>query len=93
MSEKSHHIFKESDVDEMFNTAFLPKLQEFAKRSLEHRESEEEVKFFHVNLMLQFSELDEPLTYQMINDRVKLTMHPVTQTDLDRSNENTEENS
>lgn len=90
---QSGELFQTEELYEMFNTSFLPKLQEFARRAKETRLPEKDVKFFHVNMLLQFSELEEPLTYQMIQDKIQMQLQPVTQEDLDRDNEDTQKDS
>lgn len=89
--ENSEKLFELEELYEMFNCSFLPKLQEIARRAKSQKLPEKEVKFFNVRMHLQFTELDEPLTYQMIEDRIQLTLQPVTQEDIDKSVEENKE--
>lgn len=82
---QSGDLFEIEELYEMFNTSFLPKLQEFARRAKISRLADQEVKFFNVRMHLQFDELEHPLTYQMIEDRIQLQLQPITQEDLDRA--------
>lgn len=77
-------LYKDEEIHEMFNTSFLPMIQEFAKRAIKAREEEEPVKFWECQVKVQFSELENPLTYESIKDTVALNLFPITQSDIDK---------
>lgn len=81
-------FFKDEELDEMFNVSFLPMLQEFARRAKEKRCSGKDIAFFNVQMHLQFSELEKPITYGNVKDKITLHLRPVPQEDLDKANEN-----
>lgn len=85
MSQSEKKVFEKEELYEMFNTSFLPKLQEFGRRVKKEHYADKDLQFFEVNLRMQFSELDTPLTFQMVEDRLEMKMSPITQEDIDRS--------
>lgn len=98
-TETEEKLFEVEELYEMFNTSFLPKLQEFARRAKNARLKEQEVAHFNVKMTLQFSELNKPLTFQMVEDKIHMQLQPITKEDLERAekekstkNENPEKN-
>lgn len=78
-------IYSHEEIHEMFNAAFLPKLQEFAQRTKKEMFADEEIACFQVRLILEFSDLETPLTYESIKEKVNLQLQPVLQKDVDKS--------
>lgn len=68
-------FFAEWEIDELFDKGFLPTLQRISKRINEA--SEEELVGFNVSLSLVFTDLDKPLSYQSIKDKVRLQIIPL----------------
>lgn len=81
-------FFKDEELDEMFNVSFLPMLQEFGRRAKETRCEGKEIAYFNVQMHLQFSDLENTLTYSGVKDKITLHLQPVPQEDLDKANEN-----
>lgn len=78
-------IYSHDEIHEMFNTAFLPKLQEFAQRTKKEMYADKEVACFQVRMILEFSDLESPLTYDSIKEKVNLQLQPVLQEDVDKA--------
>ena len=79
MSEEKQKYFEQEELNQMFNEAFLPKIQEIAKRVQEDKYKEEDLYFFELSLRMRFKDLENPLTIEGIeseNWAMKLT--PVT---------------
>lgn len=89
--EKEKKIYQPEEIHAMFDVAFLPKLQEFAQRTKKEMYPEEEIACFQVRMILEFSDLDAPLTYESINEKVNLQLQPVLQKDLDKARAEAEE--
>jgi len=77
-------ICKKEELDEMFNEKFLPFLQKFAKRTKEIKYTDTEMAFYNVRLILQFSELEDPLIYEELekSGKIQLQLQPVTEEEL-----------
>lgn len=82
MTEQKH--FDESELLEMLNPTFLPKIQEIARREKKAGFEDKDLKFFEFFLRFQFDEYETDLTYQKIADRMQMRLSPVTQEDIDR---------
>jgi len=57
-------------------------LQKFARRIKNKSLDEEEIRLFNVQLWLQFSVLQNPLTYQSLKDRILLIFFPMTSDEI-----------
>ena len=90
IAEKNTEIFNETELHEMFNPVFLPKLQEFARRVRAFKYDGKELEFFNVQMLLQFKDLENPLSYQDLDSagKIEMRMFPVTKEDLEREKEN-----
>jgi len=87
VTQEKEKIFSEEEIHEMFDTSFLPKLQEFAKRAKDKLYKEKVPVYFHVQMKLKFSDLDSSLTYESIKADTDLKLLPVFQEDIDRAAE------
>jgi hypothetical protein len=87
VTQEKEKIFSDEEIHEMFDTSFLPKLQEFAKRSKEKLFKDKSPIYFHAQMKLQFSDLEIPLTYESIKDKTDLQLLPVFQEDIDKAAE------
>ncbi len=85
--EKEKKIYSPEEIHEMFNSGFLPILQKFAKRTKKERFPAEEIACFQCRLILEFSDLEAPLTYESIMGQVNLQLQPVLQKDVDKQKE------
>ena len=84
---KDEKIYAPEEIHEMFNTCFLPKLQEFAKRTKKEMFPDEEIACFQALMFLEFSDLDSPLTYESISTKVNLQLQAVLQKEVDKQKE------
>ena len=80
---KDEKIFSPEEIHEMFNTCFLPKLQQFAQRAKKESFPDEEIAFFQAQLFLEFSDLEAPLTYESMPGKVHMQLQPVLQKEVD----------
>lgn len=81
----------------MFDTAFFPTLQEIANNAKEERLKDRDIKFFKVEMVLSYPCDDKTYKYADIKENLLLRIVPITQEDLDKakeqSNESVKENS
>ncbi len=90
-------IVNDHEVKEMFDEKFLPNLQLFAQRLKEQQYPEEEVAFYQATMILQFSDLENPLKHENImkEGRINFNLQAITKKDMQEHEEpkNVEENS
>lgn len=78
-------IYQPEEIHAMFDSGFLSKLHEFAKRTKKEMFAEIDIACFQCRMILEFSDLETPLTYESIKDKVKLEMQPMLQKDIDKA--------
>ena len=91
MSENNKEIAAKHEVEEMFNSAFLPKLHAFSKRIEEQRENDEKIEFYNIQLFAKLLPSEKSWTYEEIINDMVFRIHPITQSDLDKMNEENNE--
>lgn len=84
-TEQEKKIYQPEEIHEMFNSGFLSKLQEFAKRTKKEMFADDDIACFQCRLILEFTDLDTPLTYELIKEKVNLQMQPMLQKDVDKA--------
>ncbi len=93
LTQEKEKIFSDEEIHEMFDTSFLPKLQEFAIRAKERLFKDKSPIHFHAQMTLNFADLENPLTYESIQndesikEKVNLQLRPIFQEDIDRAAE------
>lgn len=88
MSEEKK-VFELREIEELFDTHFFPKIQEFSKKIKDLKLPEEEVVMYNVFLKLQVPFKKEVLKWNDIPENKKLLqIQAITQKDLDEANEN-----
>lgn len=78
----SETIFEQKEIEEMFNTSFLPMVQKFAERTMKNR-PEENIKMFRILLDFNFLPQSETLQFKDIEKAIQMQLQPITQEDID----------
>ncbi len=76
-------IFSPDEIHEMFDSGFLAKLQEFARRTKKDVYPDKDINCFMARMELKFVDLETPLTYESIIKTVTLNLQPFFQDDID----------
>lgn len=82
MTEENPKICEKEELEELFNKSFLPTIQEFARRAVKMQKYED-LQFFNVQLIFHFAELEKPITYEDIEQKLSFHLFPVTQKDIE----------
>ena len=80
-------IFSPEEIHDMFDTGFLAKLHEFAKRMKKDIYPDKNINCYMARMHLKFEDLESELTYESIKEAVNLQLQPVFQEDLDKEKE------
>lgn len=86
-TQEEKKFYETSEIDEMLDTSFLPKIQEITKRYKEERYADVDINSYRVNLDLYFRDLENPLTHQDLaaKNQIKIQMTPILQSEVDKA--------
>lgn len=76
-------IYTDEEVVKMFDTEFLPTIQELARRCKKIKYQDVDIKLWEVKMNLQFSNLDKTLRYEDIEGQIRLQLVAITQEMID----------